>query len=144
MNDMNEDTMATSSCNDMTARDRTNLNRANGWMVLWLVFFAAATWLIKTGVVTVGPLGWLVAILPTAVGVVAILGFGRFLREADELQRKIQLQALALGFGAGLFAGFGYRLFEGLGAPEARISDASIVIVFFYLIGLWMGRRRYA
>jgi len=84
------------------------------------------------------------AALPTAVGVVALLGFGRFLREADELQRRIQLEALTMGFGACLFAGFGYRLFEGLGAPVASISDASIAMVFFYLIGLWVGRRRYA
>jgi len=128
----------------MTARVRRNLNRANVWMALWLVCFAAATWLIRAGIVTAGPVGWVVAILPTAVGVGALLGFGRYLREGDELQRKIQLQALAFGFGAGLFVGFGYRLFEGLGAPVASISDASVVIVFFYLIGLWLGRRRYA
>ncbi len=144
MTENNEDTMAAAGCSDMTARDRHNLNRANGWMALWLVCFAAVTWLIKADIVIPGPIGWVVAILPTAVGVVALLGFGRFLREADELQRRIQLEALALGFGAGLFAGFGYRLLEGLGAPTASISDASIVMVFFYLIGLWMGRRRYA
>ena len=44
----------------------------------------------------------------------------------------------------GLFFGFGYRLFEPLGAPRADISDASIVIAFFYFVGLWLGRRRYA
>lgn len=144
MNEISGASPSSSACHDMTARDRHNLNRANGWMALWLVSFAAATWLIRAEIVTAGPLGWVIAILPTAIGIGALLGFGRFLRQADELQRKIQLEALALGFGAGLFAGFGYRLFEGLGAPVARISDAAIVIVLFYLIGLWMGRRRYA
>lgn len=73
-----------------------------------------------------------------------LVSFGRFLRQADELQRSIQLQALALGFGVGLFAGFGYRLLEGLGVPPATTSDISVFMAFFYFVGLWLGRRRYA
>jgi len=113
-------------------------------MAVWLGCFALSTWLIREETVAAGPVGWAVAILPNAVAVAAILAYGRYLREADELQRKIQLQALALGFGVGLFFGFGYRLFESLGAPPADVSDASVVIAFFYFVGLWLGRRRYA
>lgn len=144
MNETIRSSLLTKLCGDMTARDRRNLNRANVWMAVWLACFALSTWLIKGERVAAGPVGWLVAAVPTAVAIGAILAFGRYLREADELQRKIQLQALALGFGVGLFFGFGYRLFEGLGAPQADISDASVVIAFFYFVGLWLGRRRYA
>ena len=143
MNETTKNSLLTRFCGDMPARDRRNLNRANAWMAIWLAFFALSTWLIKGGLVATGPVGWVVAAFPTAVAVGAILAYGRYLREADELQRKIQLQALALGFGVGLFFGFGYRLFERLGAPRADISDASVVIVFFYFVGLWLGRRRY-
>lgn len=144
MNEITKSSLLTTICGDMPERDRQNLKRGNIWMVIWLASFALVTWLIKGGTVSSGPVGWVVAILPTVVAIAVLVAFGRYLREADELQRKIQLEALALGFGAGLFFGFGYRLFEALGAPQADISDASIVIVFFYLIGLWLGRRRYA
>ena len=73
----------------------------------------------------------------------ALLALGRFLREADELQRTIQLQALALGFGAGFFALPGYRIFERLGAPAADIADFTMVMAFFYVIGAFLGWRRY-
>ena len=144
MNGTRDGSWLTSLCGDMTARDRQNLNRANLWMMLWLVCFAASTWLIRADLVQAGPVGWLVAIFPTAVGVGTLLAFGRYFREADELQRRIQLQALAVGFGVALFAGFGYRLFEALGAPAGRVSDLAVVMVVFYFVGLWMGRRRYA
>jgi uncharacterized membrane protein len=131
-------------CGDMTARDRHNLQRANLWLAGWLVSLAAATWLQRAAIVDSGPMAWVVAVLPTAIAVVTLLSFGRFLRQADELQRSIQLQALALGFGVGLFAGFGFRLLEGLGVPPATTSDISVFMAFFYFVGLWLGRRRYA
>lgn len=130
-------------CGDMTARDRHNLNRATWLLAGWLVSFAASTLLLKHELVPAGPLSWGVAALPSLVGVAVLFAYGRFLRHADELQRKIQLQAFAVGFGAAFFIGFGYRLFERLGAPPGNVSDLSSVLVFFYCIGLWLGRRRY-
>jgi len=132
-------------CGDMTESDRRNLNRANIWLALWLVSFAGSTFLIKGGgAAGSGPAGWIVAAMPIAVGLGAMLAYGRYLRQADELQRRIQLQALALGFGVAFFFGFGYRLLEKVGAPVADISDVSIVMTFFYFVGLWIGRKRYA
>ena len=144
MNESSRNSLLTAVCGDMPERDRRNLNLANVWMLIWLACFGGATWLIKGGLIAEGVVGWVVAALPTVVATGAILAYGRYLREADELQRKIQLQALALGFGVGLFFGFGYPLFELLGAPTASISDVSVVIAFFYFVGLWLGRRKYA
>ena len=62
---------------------------------------------------------------------------------ADELQRVIHLEALALGFGGGAIAVCGYRLFERLGAPSADISDAALALAIFYSIGLVRGSWRY-
>lgn len=131
-------------CGDMTESDRRNLNRANLWLFFWLVSFAASTFIIKGFEGLGGVAGWIVAAVPLIVGLGAMLAYGRYLRHADELQRRIQLQALALGFGVAFFFGFGYRLLEKVGAPAAQISDVSIVLTFFYFVGLWIGRRRYA
>ena len=46
-----------------------------------------------------------------------VLTYIRFVRDADELQKSIQLHALAFGFGATWLAMTGYGLFEELGAP---------------------------
>jgi len=144
MNEENKRPMLDRLCGDMTESDRRNLNRANLWLALWLVSFAASTFLIKGDVVSSGLAGWIVAAAPLVVGLGAMLAYGRYMHQADELQRRIQLQALALGFGVAFFFGFGYRLLEKVGAPAADISDVSMVMAFFYFVGLWIGRRRYA
>ena len=144
MNEQEKRPLLARLCGDMTASDRRNLNRANVWLAFWLVSFAASTFIIKSEVTSTGIVGWIVAAIPTVVGLGAMLAYGRYLRQADELQRRIQLQALAVGFGVAFFFGFGYRLLEKVGAPAAEISDVSVVMMFFYFVGLWIGRRRYA
>ena len=144
MSEENKRPLLARLCGDMTESDRRNLNRANIWLAFWLVCFAASTFLIKGEVAATGIAGWIVAAIPLVVGLGAMLAYGRYLRHADELQRRIQLQALALGFGVAFFFGFGYRLLEKVGAPTVEISDVSVVMAFFYFIGLWLGRSRYA
>ena len=144
MNEENKRSLLDHVCGDMTPSDRRNLNRANLWLLIWLVSFAATTFLVKGGRIPPGPLGWVVAAIPMVVGLGALLAYGRYLRHADELQRRIQLQALGVGFGVAFFFGFGYRLLEKVGAPAAEISDVSMVLTLFYFVGLWIGRRRYA
>jgi hypothetical protein len=99
--------------------------------------------LIKRDLLPDGPIPWVVAALPSVVGVFVLIAFGRFLREADELQRVIHLQALALGFGGGWFAICGYRIFERLGAPTVDVADFTIVMALLYMVGLVLGSRRY-
>lgn len=131
-------------CGDMTDRDRQNLNRATWRLALWGLSFVGASFLIRRELVAAGPMSWLLAAVPSLVAVAVLLGYGRYLAEADELQRKIQLQALALGFGGGLFAGFGYSVFQRIGAPRGDVTDAAAAMILFYVLGLWLGKRRYA
>lgn len=90
-----------------------------------------------------GALAWAAATLPPVVLLVAFALYGRFLREADELHRLIQLRALALGFGAGWLAVGCYPLFERLGAPSAAAEDYLLVLAFFYSLGLFLGCWQY-
>lgn len=90
------------------------------------------------------PLGWVVAVLPALLGLLAVMSYGRYLRDADEFQRMIHLKALALGFGGGWLAVAGYRLFELLGAPAVDRGDVAMVMAGVYTVGLLYGLRQYA
>jgi len=130
-------------CGDTTPRDRRNLRRFLWIAIAWAACFLGATYVIKHDLLTAGPTLWMVAALPSVVLVFVLDAYVRFLREADELLRSIQLHALALGFGAGWLAMSGYPLFERLGAPAADIGDYTVVMAVFYSLGSVLGWRRY-
>lgn len=89
-------------------------------------------------------MGWLIAAIPSALGIGLIVSYRSFLAEADELLRKISVDALALGFGAGIVFMAGYRLMERIGAPQIDTSDPIIVMITVWAIAQWIGVRRYA
>jgi hypothetical protein len=130
-------------CGDTTPEDRRNQLRVLWALAVWAVCFVGGSLLIKRELVTPGPVGWLIALLPMVAGLFVLLAYGRFLRQADELQRLIQLQALALGFGGGWLAMTGYRLFERIGAPAAESGDYILVMALCYAVGSLLGWRRY-
>ena len=70
--------------------------------------------------------------------------FIRYLREADELLRKIQLEAIALGFGAGVLATFTGSLVSRLMEKSLDGGDILLVMVAVYALGVIVGTRRYA
>ena len=130
-------------CNDTTPRDRSNLKNALLCLLGWAICFIGSTQLIKRGLLPAGPVMWLVAALPIISGIIVIVAYNRYLRETDELQRLIKLQALALGFGATFFAISGYRVLERLGLPTADISDITIFMSVIFAISSIYGWRRY-
>lgn len=98
------------------------------------VSFVAAAYALKHQLVA-APVSWAVAAVPPIVTVAALLVFVRYLRELDELQRRIQLGALAFGLGATWVAITGYPLFELVGAPKADPSSYLLVMVLSYVLG---------
>ena len=131
-----------SYCGDLTANDRRNVMRYNGWMLGWMVLWAGALLLIaKAGLA--GPLAWALAALTVVPGVLGLHAYVRFLRQADELLRKIQLEALALAFGIGVLFMMSWRLFERLGAPELDLNDPVLVMFVVWAAAQWWVARRY-
>ena len=108
----------------------------------WALSYIGAIKILKRELVA-GPVAWVIAAVPAILGIVVVVVYGRFLRQTDELQRLIQLEALALGFGGSFFAFCGYAVFQRLGAPSMDITTATIVMVFLYLFGVFLGTRRY-
>jgi hypothetical protein len=133
-----------SSCWSIRPEDRRNQWIATGLLFVWAVGYVGTAVLIKREVVPAGAPTYLVALVPTAFGVLAVLAYIRFLRRADELLRRIQLEALALGFGAGFVGSFTFDLLETAGLGRAEASSTFLVMLLFYLLGLFVGARRYA
>ena len=133
-----------SRCADLFT-DQDNRNYRGFW--LWagaaIVAYLGFTILVKLRVLERGPLAWAAAALVSVFAVLALCAYVVFLRGADELLRRIQLEGLALGFGVGVVFMFGYRIFERLGAPQIDTSDPIVVMMVFWAIGQYIGMRRY-
>ena len=131
----------TRSCD--TETDRRNRYRFLGWTIVWVAAFLAASWTLRSDAELAVPVRWAIAIGPIVLGVPALLAYLRFLRTADELVRKIQLDGLAFGFCAGVFFGIGYRLLERVGAPEIDSAMTVAVMSIAWALGQYLASRRY-
>jgi len=133
-----------SSSSIFTPRDAHNYRVFTGWMTGAALAFGTATILISEKLIGRGLLAWGLTLLSVVLLLVTVRAYSVFLRQADELLRKIHLDALALAFGTGVVLTMGYRLCERLGAPEIDINDPLLVMLLAWGIGQWIGIRRYA
>jgi hypothetical protein len=78
------------------------------------------------------PIRTLVALTPLIPATLALFAYLRFLGRMDELGRRIQLEALAFGFGAAGMLTFAYGFLENAGFPQL-----SYIWVFPLMIALW-------
>ena len=125
-----------------TETDRRNQKQFTLWALLWAITLVASTWLLREEFFS-APLSWLFAIVPSLVGLGGLFAYMRFLREADELVRKIELEGLAIGFGIGVLFLMGYQLLEQVGLPAISAHITAAVMLFAWLFGQVLARRRY-
>lgn len=99
-------------------------------MVGYVLVLFASTYIIKAD-----PDAWWrvpLAVAPVVPAFFALLSFIRYLGRMDELQRQIQLEAIAFGAGATAILSFGYGFLENVGFP-----DISLIFVLPLLVALW-------
>ena len=130
-------------CGDYTPRDKENMQRYVLAVVAWTTSFAVATVLLRFNRDALGPVAYAVAVIPTLFGIGVIYSYVRFLREADELVRRVHLEALAVGFGVGMLFMMGYRLFERVGAPKLDMNDPLLVMALAWSGWQIIAMRRY-
>ena len=131
------------SCRSLPERDRRNARIANWLLFLWAITFLPALYMFKRGAIPAGLPSYLAAIVPIVFAILGVLAYIRFLHHADEMQRKIQFEALSLGFGAGFVASFGLQLLEEAGLGTFGAPDTFSVMFVFYFVGMYTGTRRY-
>ena len=130
---------------DITAQTKKNTLRLGCWTGAWVLASAGAAF---------GPrFLWDFNTLPTILGVLIHIGIGfgmirvfkQYLLGLDELQRKIQLDAMALSLGIGLVLGSSYELLEDIKLIpfEPEIPHLLILMSLTYVVGTVLGHRKY-
>lgn len=127
--------------------DSTRKNTVN------LAYWTGA-WVLTMALVSFGPkFLWnenialtIIAILVNlAIGIGVIFANKRHLNSLDELQRKIQLEAMSLALGVAVIFGLSYSMLDvtNLISYDAEISHLVILIGLTYLAGTIIGNMRY-
>jgi hypothetical protein len=127
-----------------TARDAKNQRRFTLWMLAAGLAYLGATAALRWRASLPAALPWLLSVLAWVLALQAIRRYVIFLRQADELLRRIQTEALAFGFGAGAVVSLLYPLLEMLGAPKLGGTAAALVMMLAWSAGTWLGTRRYS
>ncbi len=116
-------------------------------LIAWLVSYFAVRFTLEATPDLSSGARLAMAFIPTPLFALFLWNFIRGLRTADELERRIQLEALAIAFPLGLV------LLTTLGlvqrAVELRFQDWSYnhvwpMFAMFYLFGMVIARKRYA
>jgi len=114
-----------------------------------------ALWTVSLAIATFGPiffwegnktLTFIGVVVNAIFGVLMILVNIKHLNGLDELQKKIQLEGMALALGVGIVGGLSYSLLDttNLIAQDAEISFLVILIALTYLASVVIGQKRYA
>ncbi len=136
--------MATTNTNALyTPRDAGNVRIFSRWFIAAMMSFITATILLSEKILEPGPVAWVLTAVTIALLGMTVRSYVLFIREADELLRKIQLEALAIAFGATVVFMMGYRLCERLGAPKLDINDPMMVAAIMFAVWQWVGVQRY-
>ena len=130
---------------DSTPQTKKNTKRLFIWSVVWvlatagLAFGPKNLWSFNTWLTIIAVL------IHIGIGLGMIRAFKQYLLGLDELQRKIQLDAMALSLGVGLVLGCSYEQLEDIKLIpfQPEIPHLIILMSLTYYIGIILGNRRY-
>ncbi len=88
-------------------------------------------------------LGYCIAFLPIIPSAFALIAFLRHFRGLDELQRRIQLEAVAFSFLATCLITLTWAFLQNAGLPRFDVSWVAPLLIFLWGIGAAIARRRY-
>ena len=130
---------------EMTPRDQRNRRAWVIWQGLWLFSLIGTQSLFRfrRELVPAGVLHWLAAALPLLIGAGALWFWLRYLREADELQRRVQLNAVAFGFGVTFLWITSYSALIAAGAPRLEQNLHMAPGLGAFLLALLYGKWQY-
>lgn len=89
------------------------------------------------------PWRWAAVLLMLPGIVLVIRAIVLYVREADELQAKMVVESLAVGFGGGSLTCFSYGLLQLVGAPAINWMFVWVVYGAWWIVGGAIVRRRY-
>ncbi|MCX2740902.1 hypothetical protein [Pontibacter anaerobius] len=115
------------------------------WTFAWVASMALATFGPTFIWQENMPLTLLAIAINAAFGVAMILANIRHIKGLDEMQRKIQLEAMGIALGVGVVGGLSYTLLDTTNviSGDAEISFLVILIGLTYLGATIIGQMRY-
>ena len=130
---------------DSTPQTKKNTKSLFIWSVVWVLATAGVAfgsknlWNFNTWLTIIAVL------IHIGLGLGMIRVFKQFLLGLDELQRKIQLDAMALSLGIGLVLGSSYELLEDIKLIpfQPEIPHLIILMSLTYVVGTVLGHRKY-
>ncbi|MBT8143399.1 MAG: hypothetical protein KJO55_01790 [Gammaproteobacteria bacterium] len=125
-----------------TGRDRRNQLIFTGWMFAWGISWIAAQRWLQSGKPD-GAVAWLITVSPLIFAALALYYYLRFLRQTDEMVRRIQVEGLAFGFGIGVFYMLAIQIFQAAEILHGDIADATAVMFISWAVGIVLGTWRY-
>ncbi len=129
-----------SSATSQTPRDRRNTRWIAMIQILWVACLIANGSTFHRYYST--PVASLIAVLPMLVGALMIWAYARFVRDADELQKEIQLRGLAFGFGVSVVFTLAYPSLERIGLPHFEPNHfAAVGVLGYFLVTLYYAKR---
>lgn len=125
----------------MDANGRRYLKEFLGAMAGYAILVPLSSWMLRGHERTA--LGYAVAFLPIIPSAFALLAFLRFFRGLDELQRRIQLEAVAFSFLATCFITLTWAFQQNAGLPRFDVSWVAPLLILLWGVGLGIAKRRY-
>jgi uncharacterized protein YacL len=115
------------------------------WTLAWVLSMALAVFGPQFAWGANDTLSLLAVLINLAVGFGMIMANIRHLKGLDELQQRIQLEAMGLTLGIGLVAGLAYSNLALLDLIpfDAEISHFVIMMCLTYAVAVFAGSRRY-
>jgi hypothetical protein len=88
-------------------------------------------------------LGYVIAFLPIIPSAFAMWAFMRYFRALDELQRRIQLEAVAFSFLATCLITLTWAFQQNAGLPRFDVSWVAPLLIVLWSLGLVIAKQRY-
>lgn len=131
---------------DPVPSSKTRSSRPFYWFLAWIILYFAARGLLAYGQLATG-LRVATALVPIPFFAGFLLSTIREVRAADEFERRIHLEALAVAYPLAMLLLMTLALLQR--AITLKFEDWSyahvwIYLPIFYLLGLALARRRYA
>ncbi len=110
-------------------------------MAAYSVMVPLSIWMLRGHEHT--PLGYGIAFLPIIPSAFAMWAFLRFFRGLDELQRRIQLEAVAFSFLATCLITLTWAFQQNAGLPRFDVVWVAPLLILLWSLGLAVAKRRY-
>ncbi|MCK8046390.1 hypothetical protein MSG37_16005 [Shewanella sp. 1CM18E] len=124
-------------------RDLKNANRVNLLALLWAATLMLSTYLTE-GEQLNGVILTIVFSLHTLIGIAMLVSYRHFLIQLDEMERKVQLDALALSVGVTIICFSSYSILEnGATVPPLNAAYLIALMALTYMVGIIKGRINY-